>query len=516
MEMYHLNITLKTVKPKIVREVAVPCICSFAQLHDIINILFGWEGEHLYCFDFPSKKKTLVSGMEEDDYPLDSQCACDECLGNLLLEKDKFIYTYDFGDEWIHDITVVKVDYEVINHPYLIRWSGQNALEECGGAEVYNEMLKRKDPRLKNRNKFDEDYVELRFQEMELDEYEEEDYLENDYHPDYALMCDYLDDLYMLISEDTLIYIHNNEEVYPVLLVEGDSREDRCVYVFPSEDALAAHYYRTDIEDPSNFLFLNAFRINMPAVDAFEADDYFEPDETKTNVLRFANGEIRNVNEDEIQRLLELCEVFSSMGEQLTSEIDSLPSITNFHSMHLFFEGEELKNMDILPNDIFLQMPEFYVDVERAKKIKLNKTKKMALKILAIPTFGENKEDIHLTFYAATYHSAYEEMYHIKESAFLNAMQDLIDHLLFVFEQSGCPKYFEVTDARVFECLAPLMEHLPCRLRMGMMKDLYVAQLYKTAIEEENPELAEQIQRMADMMEDEEEYMDDEFDSFRF
>ena len=54
---------------------------------------------------------------------------------------EKFVYVYDFGDDWIHDITLEKIDEgAVLEHPVCLTGKGACPPEDCGGIYGYEEM----------------------------------------------------------------------------------------------------------------------------------------------------------------------------------------------------------------------------------------------------------------------------------------------------------------------------------------------------------------------------------------
>ena len=60
-------------------------------------------------------------------------------IKNMNLKK--FVYVYDFGDDWIHDITLEKTDVdETILHPICLAGKGACPLEDCGGPWGYENM----------------------------------------------------------------------------------------------------------------------------------------------------------------------------------------------------------------------------------------------------------------------------------------------------------------------------------------------------------------------------------------
>jgi pRiA4b ORF-3-like protein len=99
--VYQIKITLKGSKPPIWRRMQISSATTLAQLHRILQRVMGWEGHHLYRF--------VVGGMEYGDpsmlEEMEGEDARRVTLATLVRgEKDKFLYEYDFGDSWDHEL----------------------------------------------------------------------------------------------------------------------------------------------------------------------------------------------------------------------------------------------------------------------------------------------------------------------------------------------------------------------------------------------------------------------------
>ena len=139
--VYQLKINLKGSKPPIWRRVLVKNDINMGTLHGIIQEVMGWDDGHLHMFNIHGENY----GVSDPDF--DYEEVSDERKYKLnrfkFTEKDKFTYEYDFGDSWIHIITVEKllpVDPK-IEYPICIK--GKNACppEDCGGLWGYYDML---------------------------------------------------------------------------------------------------------------------------------------------------------------------------------------------------------------------------------------------------------------------------------------------------------------------------------------------------------------------------------------
>lgn len=132
MAGYLLKIQLEKAYPPVWRRAEVPERISFGDLHRIIQILFGWENDHLHCFSFPDLEIEIMpeEGGSNDWYTDENNIQAD-----TFLEKCKWIrYIYDFGDEWCHKIVLEKKDpaYQ-LRHAVLLKAEGKNFEEDSGG-----------------------------------------------------------------------------------------------------------------------------------------------------------------------------------------------------------------------------------------------------------------------------------------------------------------------------------------------------------------------------------------------
>ena len=103
--LYQLKVTLRGVsKPPVWRRVLVDAGISLGELHEVIVAAMGWDGGHLHMF---SDDITQYGAPD-----VDLGCADEDefALADVLFEPgDRLRYTYDFGDDWDHDIKLEKV-----------------------------------------------------------------------------------------------------------------------------------------------------------------------------------------------------------------------------------------------------------------------------------------------------------------------------------------------------------------------------------------------------------------------
>ncbi|GEM_PF-1826829 len=103
--VYELKISLKGIRPPIWRRIRVPGGVTLDRLHRIFQVAMGWDNSHLHAFmirgvDYISADLYDVDGEPEEEYTLHQ-------LG--LATNSHFTYTYDFGDDWRHEVVVSKI-----------------------------------------------------------------------------------------------------------------------------------------------------------------------------------------------------------------------------------------------------------------------------------------------------------------------------------------------------------------------------------------------------------------------
>ena len=139
MQGYQLKITIKGSSPPIWRRVIVPEGISFVDLDRVIEYLFGWQHSHLYEF-----RQEDISIMEEPEEG--EEDAKEELIDDWFVEKEKWLYTYDFGDNWEHTILVEKiVEYEE-RFPIVVKSKGPNMIEDCGGIWSFFDIIDQAEP----------------------------------------------------------------------------------------------------------------------------------------------------------------------------------------------------------------------------------------------------------------------------------------------------------------------------------------------------------------------------------
>ena len=138
-EALQLKVKLLGFRPSIWRRVLVPGNFNLAQLHNVIQEVFGWEDYHLHAFNIEG----VEFGLPDPDGWTEYQSERITLAKLNLPPKTKFRYEYDFGDSWIHEITVEKivVPQEPLKVPICLAGKRACPPEDSGGPWGFQDML---------------------------------------------------------------------------------------------------------------------------------------------------------------------------------------------------------------------------------------------------------------------------------------------------------------------------------------------------------------------------------------
>ena len=136
--IYQLKVTLKGSKPPIWRRVEVFDQITLFSLHKVLQVVMGWTDSHLHQFVIGDK----YYGLPDPGFDIVNEKRFK--LSQLPLgEKSKFIYEYDFGDSWEHEILIEKILPEAEGKKAPVCLKGKRACppEDIGGIWGYAEFL---------------------------------------------------------------------------------------------------------------------------------------------------------------------------------------------------------------------------------------------------------------------------------------------------------------------------------------------------------------------------------------
>ena len=158
--LFQFKIQLQHIsKPPVWRKVLAPSQFSFEKFHRVIQAAFGWEDYHLYRFSPSGYGSEPQIGIPvEDDWGNEETINSKKIkLSDIFNKKgQKFTYIYDFGDDWVHKITLEEIKAGVAKKAELLAGKSACPPEDCGGPWGYEHLLKVLS------NPSDEEYEDMR------------------------------------------------------------------------------------------------------------------------------------------------------------------------------------------------------------------------------------------------------------------------------------------------------------------------------------------------------------------
>ena len=139
--VHRVKVSLYGAKPPVWRRVEIPSAMPLNLVHEVLQAAFGWYGYHLHVFETVCGQ---FGAPEHDDDVPDQQ---DETAATLAQvaggERAKVVYSYDFGDDWRHDIVVEKIipAEPGVAYPRCTGGRRDGPPEDCGGIWAFNERF---------------------------------------------------------------------------------------------------------------------------------------------------------------------------------------------------------------------------------------------------------------------------------------------------------------------------------------------------------------------------------------
>jgi hypothetical protein len=142
--VYQLKVSLRHISPLIWRRLLVTSDTTIAQLHAIVQIAMGWEDLHLHQFRIHGK----TYGIDRDGGISFADDPYQVILADFKLRTgERFVYEYDMGDCWQHDLRLEAVlPLEPRKHyPVCTASAGDCPPEDCGGPWGYLDLMAERD-----------------------------------------------------------------------------------------------------------------------------------------------------------------------------------------------------------------------------------------------------------------------------------------------------------------------------------------------------------------------------------
>lgn len=140
--VYQIKVTLIGSKPPVWRRFMTPDTTTLYRLHDLLQMVMGWENHHLHMFTISGQ---IYGDPADDEFGTmgtvdEKQFKLNQVVGH---EGSKFRYEYDFGDGWLHELIVEKIRPTEKGVRYPVCIGGKNACppEDVGGIGGYAHFL---------------------------------------------------------------------------------------------------------------------------------------------------------------------------------------------------------------------------------------------------------------------------------------------------------------------------------------------------------------------------------------
>jgi hypothetical protein len=137
--VYQLRVVVRGVSPLTGRRLLIPADTTIAGLHAVLQIAFGWGGEHLHRF--------LIHGVEYGiSYPGSVGFRDDPHRVHVaelgLRPTERFVYDYDFTDGWRLDLRLEQILAPAAGRVYPRCTGGRRAgpPEGCGDVWAFLEQ----------------------------------------------------------------------------------------------------------------------------------------------------------------------------------------------------------------------------------------------------------------------------------------------------------------------------------------------------------------------------------------
>ncbi|MFN0149587.1 MAG: plasmid pRiA4b ORF-3 family protein [bacterium] len=138
--VYILKVTLADLSPPIWRKLRVRGDTPLSGLHRILQAAMPWSDSHLHQF----RVGNTYYGSPDDEFARDTLSERATTLREIApAARDRFVYEYDFGDGWQHEIVVE----EILPPDPTVRFTecvgGARACppEDCGGVPGYPRLV---------------------------------------------------------------------------------------------------------------------------------------------------------------------------------------------------------------------------------------------------------------------------------------------------------------------------------------------------------------------------------------
>ena len=138
--VHRVKVSLYGAKPPVWRRLEIPSAMPLNLVHAVLQVAFGWHDYHLHVFETVCGQ---FGSPDLDDWAERQDEAAATLAQVAGAERAKAVYSYDFGDDWRHDIVVEKIipAEPGVAYPRCTGGRRDGPPEDCGGIWVFNEQF---------------------------------------------------------------------------------------------------------------------------------------------------------------------------------------------------------------------------------------------------------------------------------------------------------------------------------------------------------------------------------------
>jgi hypothetical protein len=137
---YQIKVTLLESEPPIWRRLRVPAETTLKRLHQVLQTAMGWTDSHLHTFTAGG----IVYAKPSPEWHMKVRDAARVQLRDVAkVVGEAFVYEYDLGDSWCHQVLLEKVYLDKSADRVAVCLEGELAcpLEDSGGFHGYYDKL---------------------------------------------------------------------------------------------------------------------------------------------------------------------------------------------------------------------------------------------------------------------------------------------------------------------------------------------------------------------------------------
>lgn len=161
--VFQVRVTLLGITPPVWRRFLLPGNIKLEKVHECIQGAFGWENSHLHEFEIAGKRYGDPDAAHGERVIISERGTKSKLKFFDLKAGDKFLYIYDFGDDWRHEVEIEAILPPDPNGYYPDCIGGARACppEDCGGLPGYQRLVSRLFEVSSPQTSFDSDRFDL-------------------------------------------------------------------------------------------------------------------------------------------------------------------------------------------------------------------------------------------------------------------------------------------------------------------------------------------------------------------